>query len=72
MWHLLINCFLSTSTSSLMLPITRLWSPPVLTWLMTARNEGFKGLEEGFKGSLGFYCWHSVPPSRGEKFVMVV
>ena len=30
------------------------------------------GWNEGFKGSLGFYCWHSVPPSRGEKFVTVV
>ena len=27
---------------------------------------------EGFKGSLGFYSWHSVPPSRGEKVVTVV
>ena len=27
---------------------------------------------EVFKGSLGFYSWHSVPPSRGEKVVTVV
>ena len=38
-------------------------------WLILILDGGWN---EGFKGSLGFYCWHSVPPSRGEKFVMVV
>ena len=32
---LVIICFLSTSTSSLMLLITSLWSLPLLTWLIT-------------------------------------
>ena len=30
------------------------------------------GWNEGCKGSLGVYSWHSVPPSRGENVVMVV
>ena len=38
-------------------------------WLIQVLDGGWN---EGFKGSLGFYCWHSVPPSRGEKFVTVV
>ena len=38
-------------------------------WLILILDGGWN---EGFKGSLGFYCWHSVLPSRGEKVVMVV
>ena len=41
----------------------------VISWLIQTLDGGWN---EGFKGSLGFYCWHSVPPSRGEKFVTVV
>ena len=33
-WHLLINVFLSTSTSSLTLLIASLWSLPMMTWLI--------------------------------------
>ena len=38
-------------------------------WLIQILDGGWNG---GFKGSMGFYCWHSVPTSRGEKFVTVV
>ena len=38
-------------------------------WLIQILDGGWN---EGLKGSLGFYSWHSVPPSRGEKVVMVV
>ena len=40
----LINVFLSTSTSSLMLHITSLWSLPMLTWLMTITSMSMYGL----------------------------
>ena len=38
-------------------------------WLIQRLDGGWN---EGFKSSLGFYCRHSVPSSRGEKFVTVV
>ena len=41
---LVFNCFLSTSTSSLMLLTTSLWSLPMLTWLMTATSVTMSGL----------------------------
>ena len=41
----------------------------ILVWLSLILDVGWN---EGFKGSLGFYCLHYVPPSRGEKVVMVV
>ena len=41
----------------------------IFVWLIQILDVGWN---EGFKGSLGFCCWHSVPPSRGEKFVTVV
>ena len=41
----------------------------ILSWLIQMFDGG---RNEGFKGSLNFYCRHSVPPSGGEKVVMVV
>ena len=41
---LAIICFLSTSTSSLTLLITSLWSLPMLTWLMTVTSVTMSGL----------------------------
>ena len=41
---LVINVVLSTSTSSLMLLITILWSLPMLTWLMNVMSPAMFGL----------------------------
>ena len=41
---LVINCFVSTSTSSLLLLITIHWSLPVLTVLMTVTSVTMSGL----------------------------
>ena len=41
---LVINDFLSNSTSNLMLLITRLWSLPMLTWLVTVTSVTMSGL----------------------------
>ena len=41
---LVISWFLSTSTSSLMLLITIMWSFRMLTWLMTITNVTMSGL----------------------------
>ena len=41
---LVINIFFSTSTSSLMLLITSLWSLTMMTWLMTVTSVTISGL----------------------------
>ena len=38
-------------------------------WLIQILDGGWN---EGFKGTLDFYSWHSVSPSRNEKVVMVM
>ena len=38
-------------------------------WLVQILDGGWN---EGIKDTLGFYSWHSVPPSRGKEVVMVV
>ena len=40
-----------------------------LLWLIQILDGAWN---EGFEGSLCVYSWHSVPPSRREKVVMIV
>ena len=58
---LLINVFLSTSMSSLMLLITFLWSLPILTWSMTVTSVWPIGLYRSMLTAAG---WKEATPGE--------